>query len=134
MFLKNQPRSCLHSYHDCEIRDGERDFLFISKLLGLVSIKIFTSNLRNLCSLFYTDHFLTMVEILSTKQAFFLVYKKNCLFIRRQCNKNGWMAYYGKGEVFKGKTKLKTNYEWCQWFNLASARFEQIWRGNKRQL
>ena len=51
-------------------------FIFKLKLLGLVSIEIFTSNLGNLCSLFYTDYFFTIVEILfNEKQVFFLFTK-----------------------------------------------------------
>ena len=76
---------------------GREFFLFIFKLklLGLVSTFV---------RFIYTDHFLTIVEILFTKQVFFfLVFKRFRLFSRRQCNQNGI------GEASKGR-KLKTNY------------------------
>ena len=101
----------------------EREFFYLSS--RLVSIEIFTSNLGNLCSLFYTDHFLTIVEILFTKQVFFYLFTKDfaCLFSRRLCNQNGI------GDAFNWR-KLKTNYEWCQWFNSERTCFEQIRRVN----
>ena len=64
--------------HDFAKSEREREsFFYLSSSLGLVSIEIFTSSLCNLCSLFYTDHFLAIVEILFTKQVFFFFF--SCL-------------------------------------------------------
>ena len=78
--------------------------IFFNYLQGLVSIEIFTSNLGNLCSLFYTDHFLTIVEILFTKQVFFFLLTKHfaCLAVVN------WMAYYGISKAFKGRKQKQT--------------------------
>ena len=48
-----------------------------------VSIEIFTSNLGNFCSLFYTDHFLTIVEICLQNKSFFYLFTKDfaCLAV-----------------------------------------------------
>ena len=96
--LLHQPRSRLHiSDHDFAkserlSRGGERFFLFIFKLLGLVSIEIFTSKFGNLCSLFYTDHFLTIVEILLTKQVILFLFTKDlaCLYVVNVIKMAGW--------------------------------------------
>ena len=55
MFLKNNDQGFLLIITDHDFAKSEREreiFLFIFKLLGLVSIEIFTGNLGNLCSLF----------------------------------------------------------------------------------
>ena len=67
-------------------------FFYLSSSLGLVSIESFTSNLGNLCSPFYTDHFLTIVEILFTKQVFFLFTKGfACLSVVNVIKMAGWL-------------------------------------------
>ena len=53
-------------------------FIFKLKLLGLVSIEIFTSNLGNLCFFLF---FILTAEILFTKQVFFSCLQKILLVL-----------------------------------------------------
>ena len=81
-FISPGPRLHNHTDHMTLRNQRGREFFFYLSS-SLVSIEIFTSNLGNLCSLFYTDHFLAIVEILFTKQVFFYLFTKDfaCLAV-----------------------------------------------------